>query len=71
MKRTRHCNGKIRFPLLCHAERAAERMRDADKRVTVYPCQECDGWHVGGKNLAGWRRRPMPRNVQIAIGGLE
>ncbi|WP_395370762.1 hypothetical protein [Komagataeibacter diospyri] len=66
------CGGHVRFTFRTDAVGAAKRMRWAGRKVEVFGCAVCGGWHVGGTSwLKGTGRRPSPRTVRIELGGLE
>lgn len=50
------CTGKTRHETRSDADRSITRRispirpRESGRKLTVYKCQYCDGWHIGGMN---------------------
>lgn len=41
-------SGKVRHKSKSGAEMAASKMKKRGTLLTIYPCTECQGWHLGG-----------------------
>jgi len=44
------CVGKESYEMKALADRVARRRKKSGKRVVVYHCQFCNGWHMGSPN---------------------
>ncbi len=53
-------NPKQNYQTKEEAEKAAERRNDDGVAITVYPCEEGDGWHLTSRNAPPPER---PKNV--------
>lgn len=52
-----HCEGKLRYDSYSTASRVLDRIRSRDRvnagkrrRLHVYRCGICGGWHLGGQD---------------------
>lgn len=43
------CEGKVRYHTWSHAERVVKAQRRKDRKLGVYVCRWCQGFHLGNR----------------------